>query len=116
MDPLYAPIGRRVRARRVQLGLTLEDLAESSGRHPTYIGQIERGGKKASLATLTALAAALDLHIRDLFGPSRTSTAPSTPTQIEALLRTCDAAERRMLLVSLRQLARGLKDLRPGRR
>jgi transcriptional regulator with XRE-family HTH domain len=96
--------------------MTLEDLAESSGRHPTYIGQVERGTKKASLVTLTALASALDLHVRELFGAARTASDLPTSVKIDALLRSRSESERRVLLSTLRHLARGLKGLRTTRR
>lgn len=45
MSELSKLIGRRIRNYRTQQKLSQEKLAELSGCHPTYIGQIERGEK-----------------------------------------------------------------------
>jgi len=57
---LELAFGRRVRAKREERGLSQEELAHASGLHRTYVSQIERGLKSPSLATIYALAAALD--------------------------------------------------------
>lgn len=41
--------GRRVRARRQQLGLSQEALAERADLHWTYVGQVERGRRNLTL-------------------------------------------------------------------
>ncbi len=43
MSEIAAFIGQRIRNYRLQRGWSQEKLAELSGCHPTYIGQIERG-------------------------------------------------------------------------
>lgn len=51
--------GQILRELRKELGLTQEQLAEESGLHSTYIGQLERGQKSPSLRTIVILAEAL---------------------------------------------------------
>lgn len=58
--------GRRVRARRSELGLTLEELGEVSGLHWTYLSQVELGKRNLSFGTIVRLAAALDINPGDL--------------------------------------------------
>ena len=60
-------IGKRIRARRHALGMSQEALAERAGLHYTYIGQIERGEKNASIETMLKLCAALDTTLEKLF-------------------------------------------------
>lgn len=60
-------IGKRVRARRQSLGMSQEALAERAGLHYTYIGQIERGEKNASIETMVKLCSALDTTLEKLF-------------------------------------------------
>ena len=42
MSEIAKTIGRRVRNYRIEKGLSQEKLAELSGCHPTYIGQVKR--------------------------------------------------------------------------
>lgn len=65
-DPLKR-FGDRVRSLRTRLGLSQEALAAKAGIHRTYIGGVERGERNISLKNIIRLAAALDVHPRDLF-------------------------------------------------
>jgi transcriptional regulator with XRE-family HTH domain len=57
---LEKAFGRRLQDRRVKHGLSQEELAHQSGLHRTYISQIERGLKSPTLATIYAIASALE--------------------------------------------------------
>ncbi len=59
--------GFAVKARREELGLTQEDLAEKAGIHRTYLSDVERGTRNLSLLNIERLAAALELTLSDLF-------------------------------------------------
>lgn len=52
-------VGRRIRELRQKRGWSQEKLAEESGLHRTYIGQVERGEKSIGIENLFRLAAAL---------------------------------------------------------
>lgn len=52
--------GAQVRARRKALRLSQEAVGERSGLHRTYISQVERGLRNASLCNIVRLASALD--------------------------------------------------------
>ncbi|MFD1254102.1 HTH-type transcriptional regulator PuuR [Devosia equisanguinis] len=56
-------LGTRIRARRRELGLTVYDLAKASGRTVGFISQIERDISRPSLASLYAVARALDTNV-----------------------------------------------------
>ena len=58
--------GERVRARRMELGLSQEALGEAAGLHRTYIGGIERGERNLALVNIVSLAHALDIDPGDL--------------------------------------------------
>ncbi len=45
-------IGQRLRVRRMQLRYSQEFTSEKADLHPTYIGQVERGGKTLQLVAL----------------------------------------------------------------
>jgi transcriptional regulator with XRE-family HTH domain len=59
-------LGRRVRARRLQAGLSQEDLGDASGLHRTYIGHLERGEVNPSLINILKVAAALGIDAAEL--------------------------------------------------
>ncbi len=67
MSNIVKTIGQRIRNYRTQLGWSQEKLAELSGCHPTYIGQIERGEKNATLESIEKIARALNLPLSKLF-------------------------------------------------
>lgn len=53
--------GQRVRARRAELGLSQEGLADIAGLHWTFVGQVERGRRNLSLHNMLKLAEALQI-------------------------------------------------------
>ena len=59
----YFALGKRIRKRRVEQGMTQEQLARQVGVTTSFIGHLERGSRKASLETLVALANALHPQI-----------------------------------------------------
>lgn len=67
MSGLAKIVGQRIRNYRVQLGLSQEKLAELAGCHPTYIGQLERGEKNATLESIDKVASSLKISLSKLF-------------------------------------------------
>ena len=67
MSDIAKIIGQRIRNYRTQKGLSQEKLAELAGCHPTYIGQLERGEKNATLESVEKIASALDVSLSELF-------------------------------------------------
>jgi transcriptional regulator with XRE-family HTH domain len=67
MSDIAKAVGQRIRNYRTQKGLSQEKLAELSGCHPTYIGQLERGEKNATLESIERIANALDITLSKLF-------------------------------------------------
>jgi len=67
MSDITSTIGERIRIYRKKAGLTQERLAEKAGIHPTYVGQLERAEKNATLATIVKVANALDISLETLF-------------------------------------------------
>ncbi len=57
------PVGSRIRSRRKELGLTLKQLAETSGLSAPFISQVERDHSVPSLISLVSLARALDVDM-----------------------------------------------------
>ncbi len=67
MSEISKLIGQRIRNYRTQQKLSQEKLAELSGCHPTYIGQVERGEKNATLESVEKIASALKIPLSQLF-------------------------------------------------
>ncbi len=61
--------GLIIRGRRVALGMSQEVLAERADLHRTYVTDIERGTRNLTLESISRLANALGVFIRDLFPP-----------------------------------------------
>lgn len=60
-------LAARLMARRREAGLSVAELARRSGLTRQYVGGLEAGRKRnPTLATLTALAAALGCRLEDL--------------------------------------------------
>lgn len=68
-------IGERIRAKRKERGLSQEELAERANIHPTYIGQLERGEKSATVDSLEKITAALEITFEELFSHLQPSTS-----------------------------------------
>lgn len=73
---ICARFGDAIRARRAELGLTQEALADKAGIHRTYIGDVERGARNVALRNVEKLATALDLSVPELFSRYRIGATP----------------------------------------
>lgn len=80
-------LGLRIRYYRKQRKISQEKLAELSSLHPTYIGQVERGEKNATIESLFHIARGLDIPLSKLFEhiedvPADQERATFFPTEI----------------------------------
>ncbi len=67
MNELTKKMGKRLRIYRLRIGLSQEKTAELAECHPTYIGQIERGEKNATLESIARITKALGIQLSQLF-------------------------------------------------
>jgi len=65
-DGIASFVAQNVRAQREKLGLSLRALADKSGVSASMISDVERGAKSPTIATLSALAAALEQPLATL--------------------------------------------------
>lgn len=68
-EPLSAAtviFGERVRTLRHERGWSQEKLAEASGLHWTYVGQVERGRRNVTLHNIIKLAEGLEVDPGEL--------------------------------------------------
>jgi transcriptional regulator with XRE-family HTH domain len=55
-------LGRSIRERRLEIGISQEGLADRAGLHRTYVGGIERGERNVSFGNLVKLTQALGVR------------------------------------------------------
>lgn len=99
MSEIAKSVGQRIRSYRIRLELSQEKLAELSGVHPTYIGQLERGEKNATLESIEKIAKALNISLSQLFeklGDSPESCR-SIPLECYELLSSKSEEEQQLL-------------------
>lgn len=67
MDDLLYKLGDQLRFLRKEKRWSQDKLAELSGLHTNYIGQIERGEKNLTIETLYKVTTALGISLEELF-------------------------------------------------
>ena len=60
-------LGRAIKSRRNEMGISQEELAGRAGLHRTYISDIERGSRNPSLEIIEKLTLALGISLPQLF-------------------------------------------------
>ncbi|KXP08813.1 helix-turn-helix domain-containing protein [Tsukamurella pseudospumae] len=60
LDPTLAALGKRIRSRREQLGLSQEQVAERATMHVSNLARLERGRQGPRVHLLLLLAEALE--------------------------------------------------------
>jgi transcriptional regulator with XRE-family HTH domain len=71
----HEALGRAIRERRAELGISQEALAERADLHRTYVGGIERGERNVSFGNLLKLARALRVQPSELLATAEAHTA-----------------------------------------
>ncbi len=106
MNDLAKIIGQRIRSYRIKLNISQEKLAELAGCHPTYIGQIERGEKNATLESIEKIASALNVSLSKLFekiGPDD-AAKDCIPLKCYELLASKSESEQEQLYALIMQV------------
>lgn len=64
--PTRTKLGKRIRQRRKELGISQEELGFRAGVHRTYIGAIERAEQNVSIDNIHKIAKALKIQPKEL--------------------------------------------------
>lgn len=93
-------IGERIKKQRNRLSLTQEELAERCGLHPTYIGQLERGEKNATLESITKIVLGLNTSFEVLFEKLTPSndTRPNIAAECYEIIDALSLEEQKAIL------------------
>ena len=79
-DPLLKFVANQVVSARQKLGITQDRLAEIAGCAPLTVTNVESGRRNVTLRSLSLLANALEIDLRDLF-PSAKSVSKDTVSE-----------------------------------
>jgi XRE family aerobic/anaerobic benzoate catabolism transcriptional regulator len=101
-----------VRERRVEQGLTQQELARRSGVSVRFLGQLEGGEGNISINRLGAVAAALGVPLADLVAGPVAGEARRLLGEVEALLREHEPAEVQRALALARSILLGAGGVR----
>jgi transcriptional regulator with XRE-family HTH domain len=116
MNDIRKQFGAHLRNLRTQKGLTLEDLADLSGLHSTYIGSVERGERNISLEAIEKLTKGLQIDMFELFLLNRENALENHIEEFlkEIKIQTAPLTrkERIFVLNLIKAMARGLKGLK----
>ncbi len=104
MSDIAKIIGQRIRNYRTQKGLSQEKLAELAGCHPTYIGQLERGEKNATLESVEKIASAMDISLSELFNKLGKSGGDNIAAKCYDLVASKNEAEQKQLYKMLQEM------------
>lgn len=93
----YAAIGKRIRSIRKSRGMTQSVLAEKVGIEPSNISHIELADSKVGLATLVAIANALQCSADDLLCDSIECERVAFENILADLTKDCTPKELRLI-------------------
>jgi XRE family aerobic/anaerobic benzoate catabolism transcriptional regulator len=85
-NTLLEDIGNRVRARRVELGLTQRELADAASLSVRFLAQLEKGEGNISLARFAELAGALRVELAELLNSAAAKQRRLEKKRVVALL------------------------------
>lgn len=109
---IYTTIAKQLRLRRLQAGLTLEDLADTAGISVSFLAYLETNKKKPSLATIAKIAAALKIPVSVLFNekdiPDVAGEKQKTLNRILKLLRNQSPENTETILATVTVLSKKL--------
>ena len=97
-------LGRHIRSLREIRKLSQEKLAEQAGLSIKHLGKIERGKVKASVHSLTKIAAALGLPVHELLEADHEQSLPALLTEISRLSSFLSLREAQIVYRILRML------------
>ena len=108
-------VGERIRKKRVQLGMSQDELAEKIDRAPKYCSDIERGICGMSIETMISLSYNLDISLDYIIFGSLTEDeiARQNDDQL-ALLHILSKCNDRQLLYAIKLLKLFLASMEPS--
>ena len=103
----YTVIGKRIKVKRLEKGLSQVDLGDIVRVNSEHISRIETGKKPVTLDLLVLIANALDVSADDLLVENLTRTSSPVGQELHGVLQDCNHDEKEMLI----RLLKFMKDL-----
>ena len=104
----YLAIGKKIAARRKELGLTQEQLAEEVGISYSHIGNIERGKTKLSLQVFADISNVLKISSDYLLLKEISIPEVTLSNEVSLLLSKCSKREAQIVISTLKTLCQEL--------
>jgi len=111
-------IGERIRAFRLQRGLSQGDIEERTGLLRCYLSRVENGHTVPSLQTLARIATALEIPLSHFFAENDDTYANGIPqlsedavaflTQMRQYAASLNEQDREQVLAMVKKMAQGL--------
>lgn len=93
----YADIGKRIRHKRKEMGISQEQLAEMANISVTHMSHIETGGTKLSLPVIIDIANALDCGVDEFLANTIIKCEPALYREIDGILSGCTVSQLRVI-------------------
>ena len=91
-------LGKQIKRKRRERGISQAYLAEKAEIEPSYVSIIENGKKRIGLDNLIAVACALDTTLDELLTGNQGSDTIGLDREVEKILSDCTLFERRILI------------------
>ncbi len=66
VEPRLITLGRLIRQKRTEMGLSQEELADRAGLHRTYVSDVERGIRNLTIGAAWCIAHGLELDLKEM--------------------------------------------------
>lgn len=94
----YADVGKHIKEKRLDKGLSQVDLGDIVRVNSEHISRIETGKKPVTLDLLVLIANALDTSADDLLVDSLDVSSSPVGQELHAILQDCNHDEKEMLI------------------
>lgn len=110
MELDYKAIGRRMKEKRMERGLTQEQIVDLTGISNSHISNIETGKTKVGLPTLVLIANCLQVTTDDLLCDNLVSSVNTYKNEISKVTEDCDDIEVRIIADTCKALKSSLRE------
>lgn len=110
MELDYKAIGHRIREKRLERGLTQEQIVDRTGVSNSHISNIENAKTKVSLSTLVLIANTLQVTTDELLCDNLQSAQYTYKNEIVKVAEDCDEYEIRVIADTCKALKNSLRE------